>query len=48
MPDLRLLLVTGSTRHASTNTAALRATAELLPPEVGGAIADEAVRGTAA
>jgi NAD(P)H-dependent FMN reductase len=34
MPDLRLLLVTGSTRHASTHTAALRAAVELLAPEV--------------
>ena len=40
MPDLRLLLVTGSTRSASTNTAALRAAVELLTPEVDAVLHD--------
>jgi chromate reductase len=37
---MRLLLVTGSTRRASTNTAALRAAAELLAPGVDAALHD--------
>ena len=40
MPRLRLLLVTGSTRAASTNTAALRAAVELLAPAVDAALHD--------
>ncbi len=40
MPDLRLLLVTGSTRHASTNTAALRAARVLLAAEVDAVLHD--------
>jgi chromate reductase len=37
---MRLLLVTGSTRHGSTNTAALRAAATLLAPEVDAVLHD--------
>ena len=40
MPDLRLLLVTGSTRHASTNTAAMRAARVLLAAEVDAVLHD--------
>ena len=40
---MRLLLVTGSTRTASTNTAALRAAVELLGPEVDAVLHDSLV-----
>ena len=40
MSHLRLLLVTGSTRSASTNTAALRAAVELLTPDVDAVLHD--------